>query len=127
MTPRQYAKVLYDLTADIPETSIGDAVATYVQYLRNEGVIKKIDAIITAFIAYTEEMSGARTLAVTAVREVSENIIKSLKTFFGKDVKVQVSTDSSLVGGIIVRDGDMVFDGSVKTQLSQMKKNLVHN
>jgi len=42
----------------------------------------------------------------------------------GKTVVLDVKKDSSLIGGIITKIGDLVLDGSVKTQLINMKETL---
>ena len=40
----------------------------------------------------------------------------------GKKVEMEVEEDGSLLGGIVVRVGDQVYDGSVKAQLNNMMK-----
>jgi F-type H+-transporting ATPase subunit delta len=45
-----------------------------------------------------------------------------LQALVGKQVIMEVQTDPSLIGGVVARIGDTVYDGSVKTQLAQLKE-----
>lgn len=47
-----------------------------------------------------------------------------LEQQFGKKVHMNVAVDQSLIGGVLVRAGDKVIDGSVKGQLQHMQKAL---
>jgi len=40
----------------------------------------------------------------------------------GKDVEMTVEDDSSLIGGLVVRVGDTMYDGSIKSQLGNIRK-----
>ena len=51
-----------------------------------------------------------------------DKTVLSKKT--GKDIRLEVKQDQSLIGGIITKIGDFVLDGSIKTQLLNMKESL---
>ncbi len=53
-----------------------------------------------------------------------KELVKSLSTSFGKQVKVSVEENSSLIGGMIIRAGDKVIDGSLSGQIQQLAKQL---
>lgn len=124
MTFRQYAKVLYDLTHDAPNEALDEVMGVYIRYLQAEGALKKIDRIIAAFEAYALEQSGTKTVQVKTVHDVSEDVVAKIQSVFGKNTIIQKKQDPSLLGGIVVRSGDTIFDGSVRTQLDQMKQEL---
>jgi F-type H+-transporting ATPase subunit delta len=52
---------------------------------------------------------------------------RRLAALTGKQMQVEVTTDPSLIGGIVARIGSTVYDGSIKTQLEKMKQQLVEN
>lgn len=54
-----------------------------------------------------------------------ESINGALRNATGRQVALSVKQDSSLLGGAVARVGDVVFDGSVRTQLQQMKTSLL--
>lgn len=56
--------------------------------------------------------------ALTKAEEGS--ISKALKKRLGRDVKLNVSVDKSLLGGAIIRAGDLVIDGSLEGRLKKM-------
>lgn len=50
---------------------------------------------------------------------------KALEQRTGKDIELTASTDPSLMGGILVRIGDTVLDGTVKGQLDRLREQLL--
>jgi F-type H+-transporting ATPase subunit delta len=42
-----------------------------------------------------------------------------------REVQVQVRVDPAILGGVVAKVGDLVFDGSIRTQLAQMRANLM--
>ena len=53
-----------------------------------------------------------------------EKLENALATFTGKKVKSVIETDPSLIGGVVVKIGDMVLDGSIKAQLEGLKQSI---
>jgi F-type H+-transporting ATPase subunit delta len=51
-------------------------------------------------------------------------IERSLATVTGRTVKVGTRVDPSIIGGVVARVGDTIYDASVATQLRKMKKRL---
>jgi F-type H+-transporting ATPase subunit delta len=49
----------------------------------------------------------------------------SLSKVTGKKVEISLSVDPELLGGVVARIGSTVYDGSVKTQLTRMRQELV--
>jgi F-type H+-transporting ATPase subunit delta len=55
----------------------------------------------------------------------AQAIERGLAKVTGRTVRLGVRTDPSLIGGVVARIGDTIYDGSVTTQLERMKKRLV--
>ena len=53
-----------------------------------------------------------------------ERLRRALSTRTGAEVEVSIQVDPSLLGGVIAKVGDLVFDGSLRTQLRQLRANL---
>lgn len=64
------------------------------------------------------------TTAVEITSEQAQTIGQSLKAKIGGDPIIQQKVDPSLIGGVVVRVGDTVYDGSVKTQLDKMREKI---
>ncbi|MEJ2095708.1 MAG: ATP synthase F1 subunit delta [Deltaproteobacteria bacterium] len=75
-----------------------------------------------------DELKGvARASLVSATALSSETVEKiraSLSKKTGKDIILDIDQDPGLIGGIVTRIGDLVLDGSVKTQLLNMRESL---
>jgi len=65
------------------------------------------------------------TSAVPLSPEKTKAIEESLAKVTGKKVELSVSVDPELLGGVVATIGSTVYDGSVKTQLQRMRKELV--
>jgi F-type H+-transporting ATPase subunit delta len=52
------------------------------------------------------------------------NISQALEKIVGKKIIVEFETDPELIGGVVARIGDLVLDGSVRTQLYNIKESL---
>lgn len=77
---------------------------------------------------YADELKGvARANLVSATElpdETVEKIRAALSKRTGKDIILETEQDPSLIGGIVTRIGDLVLDGSIKTQLLNMSESL---
>lgn len=52
---------------------------------------------------------------------VRRQVAEQMKKLLGKTVEVNASVDPEILGGLIVRVGDTVYDGSLRNQLNQIK------
>jgi len=53
--------------------------------------------------------------------DITAEIKRGLDQMTGKQTEVTIEEDSSLLGGIVIRVGDTLYDGSIKTQLSNIR------
>jgi len=65
------------------------------------------------------------TSAVPLSPEKTKALAASLSKVTGKTVELSVSVDPELLGGVVAKIGSTVYDGSVRTQLQQMRQELV--
>lgn len=52
------------------------------------------------------------------------NLVAALKKRLQRDVKLNITVDSKLIGGMIVRAGDLVIDGSVRGRLNKLAESI---
>jgi F-type H+-transporting ATPase subunit delta len=62
--------------------------------------------------------------AVELSEELQANVQRVLEKLTGKKVKLSTSVDPAIIGGIIAKVGDLVLDGSIKTQLAGLKDSI---
>ena len=53
-------------------------------------------------------------------------IIESLRKRLGREVELTCKTDAALLGGAVIRAGDLVIDGSVRGKLQRLGTALSH-
>jgi F-type H+-transporting ATPase subunit delta len=54
-----------------------------------------------------------------------ESIKASLEKTTGSSIMIEVEVDPELIGGVVARVGDLVLDGSVRSQLTNIKETLI--
>ncbi|MEO6331977.1 MAG: F0F1 ATP synthase subunit delta [Gemmatimonadaceae bacterium] len=88
-----------------------------------------IPAIAVEYANLVDESVGRVHARVTVARETSaeENnvIARELSRAVGKDVVPHVSVNPAILGGLVVRIGDTVMDGSVRRRLSTLRRKML--
>ena len=101
----------------------------FLKVVGNKGRFDCLGAIASSAKTLRDEMSGRVQAVVTSASpmdsEVVGRITDQLSKTLGKDVSLQVLVDPEILGGIVVRVGDTVYDGSVVNQLSQVRARAV--
>lgn len=91
--------------------------------------VRDIDGIVAEFDRLVDEAAGRVRATVTAAIELDahdrDRIARELSTRLNKEVKVQVTVDPRILGGIKIQYGDHVVDGTVATKLQQLRRRLV--
>jgi len=80
--------------------------------------------IANEFERVLHERQGIAEATVTSARELSaaqkQKLAGTLESMTGKKIEAHYAVDPALVGGLVVRIGSTVYDGSVRAQLDQM-------
>jgi F-type H+-transporting ATPase subunit delta len=66
------------------------------------------------------------TSAVKLNKAQREGFAASLKKRLGREVRLHCDTDASLLGGAIIRAGDLVIDGSLSGRLERLAGAVTH-
>jgi len=84
-------------------------------------ILRTFDAVIRQRLEMAEaEITSAAEL--TAAQKTS--LQQTLERLTGKKIQAKYSLDPALLGGAVVRIGDTIYDGSVKSRLSQLRMRL---
>jgi len=118
---------------EILEKALGRKVPRlFLRYI--ETVIQKrrqmlIPEIATEYQALLDQAENRLHANVTVAREPSEPereaLARQLSRLFGKRVVPHINTNPSILGGLIVKVGDTVMDGSVRHRLSVLKQRML--
>lgn len=103
-------------------------VVNFINLLIDRKRIDQLPGIELAFRNAVDEIRGITRGAVTSAEPLDEaqldRVTGALSEISGKKVVLTAGVDQSLIGGLVARVGDMVFDGTIRTQLSQLKESL---
>ena len=113
----------------ISKTNPSKTTGNFLRVLVRNGRLSVLSQIVTRFDSVLEERSGSTSAEVTSARELSEAQRNELKTnlekLTGKQIKLAFAVDPDLIGGVVTRIGSTVYDGSVKTQLENLKEEMI--
>ena len=95
-----------------------------VSLMAENGRLKALPEVAHQFEIQRAEAEGkveAEVISAFALSSEQEQAItEMLKSKLGRDVSITTSTDESLIGGVIIKAGDIIIDGSMKSQLESL-------
>lgn len=96
--------------------------------LVNENRMRLFPLIRDELRTLVDEMAGRVEARVSSARPLEdaqrEQLRQALSRRVGADVTLEVSVDPELIGGVVARIGDLLLDGSVRTQLENLGASL---
>lgn len=96
----------------------------FIKLLAENGRLTLLPEIAALFQHYRAQAQGTVDAVLISAQEVNEDqitaITSSLSQRLGKKVSLSTSIDESLIGGAIIRAGDIVIDGSVRGRLEKL-------
>lgn len=125
------------LTELFSDTAGGDSVfagssvhgVNFLKLLLEYGRVNVLPEIADRFDALKADVENTLDVTVTAATELSaaqrKEIEKALKSRLGRDIKLSTKIDEDLIGGAVIRAGDVVIDGSVRARLEGLSNALV--
>jgi F-type H+-transporting ATPase subunit delta len=116
------------LEAVLEKFEFSAVVKNFLRLLLEKQRMSALPGIVDHYDRLTDEISGVVRASISTAKPLNEDsvtrIMEALKALTSKDVRAEVVQDESLIGGIVVRVGDLVLDGSVKTQLAGLTESL---
>lgn len=117
-----------ELVAKIIPVEAGQEVRNFLFLLLKKGQIDLLE-VVTEFQRLAEGGSRRRvaqvTSAVPLTGEEQAALQARLKARFGGDLDFRFTVDPAVLGGVIVRVGDQVIDGSVAGKLDALRESLL--
>lgn len=116
------------LDAVVRKVNPSKTMASFLLLLFDKGRIQYLGDICVFYEKLTDELANIiRADVMSAVAlpdETVEKIRATLSKQTGKKVAIDTTVDPSLIGGVVTKVGDLVLDGSVKTQLIGLKESM---
>lgn len=116
------------LRAVVERLGLSKVMSSFLFLCFDKGRIQYLKDIYSFYEKLTDELANiVRADFVSAVQLPKESIEKiqaALSKKTGKEVRMDVRVDPALIGGAVTKIGDLVLDGSVRTQLVGLKESL---
>jgi F-type H+-transporting ATPase subunit delta len=116
------------LRAVIDKVNISKVMASFLLLLFDKGRFGFLSDINEFYKKLADELKGVVRASLVSANELSSESVEKIRTTLskktGKDIILEVEQDPSLIGGIVSQIGDLVLDGSIKTQLLNMRESL---
>lgn len=118
------------LRAILPRVAPSPPVQRFAQLLLGRGRIAFLAAIARAYRQLADARVGQVRATVTTAAplplEDLDRVRRALEKRTGRKVIIETAVDPNLIGGIVARVEDLVLDGSVRTQLDEMRRRLLN-
>ena len=101
----------------------------FLMLLLENGRVVALPEIAEQFEALKAAVENTVDAVVTAAAPLSaeqeQDIAASLRERLGRDVRISTEIDENLIGGAVIRAGDVVIDGSIRARLDGLANSLV--
>lgn len=122
----QLAQLIIEVGGDV----LDDTARSLVRVLadnRRLDVLPEIADHYESYRAEAERVIEAEVIsAFPLTAEQQSQIASALKRRLGREIHLKCTTDASVVGGAVIRAGDLVIDGSVSGYVSRLASALAH-
>lgn len=109
--------------------SLGQSVRNIIFLLVRRHRIEQLPRVVAEFIRLDERRQGIIHANATSAAPLTDLEVKALtarlEQMTGGRIALETDVDASLLGGLIVRVGDRLIDGSVRGRLERLRNQLV--
>jgi F-type H+-transporting ATPase subunit delta len=116
---------------------IGDALKldtplrNFIGILIDRNRLDILGEVVTTYSSLLDEKLGVVQAHVTSAHALNSiqqgEVTAKLQALTGKKVRMQVSIDPELIGGMIAKVGSTIYDGSIRTQLQTFRNSLTQD
>jgi F-type H+-transporting ATPase subunit delta len=114
--------ILKELVAKL---NLSPMISNLLMLLLERGRLSVLPQIAQNYGAFADELSGVIRPTLTSGLPLEQAQIEEIRSALakstGKKVELEVVVDPALIGGVVTKIGDKVFDGSVRTQLARIQ------
>jgi F-type H+-transporting ATPase subunit delta len=117
------------LDAVMEKLGVSEIVRNTVKLLADKGRLAQLEDVLNALDELAEAETGRVRVEVTSAKPLSEAYYRQLTEKLQRATERQVvlvkNQDPSLIGGVVTRIGDEIFDGSLSNRLSELRETLL--
>lgn len=122
---KKLALVLGQVTQDKSGKELAALLDNFLSFLKNANKIYLLKSVIREIEAEAKKRESPEGLRVQAARPVSRELIKKIaRSWQIEPAKVTVNEEPELLGGVVIKHGDFIYDFSIKKQINLLKTHL---
>ncbi|MGM0595073.1 MAG: F0F1 ATP synthase subunit delta [Pseudomonadota bacterium] len=129
-SPRFDNTQIGEMFIEVCGDKLNDAGKSMIRVLADNDRLKVLPEVAELYEAERATVEGTVVAEVTSATALSDaqqkSVAEALKKRLGREVTLECNIDESLLGGAIIRAGDMVIDGSVVGKLEKLASALTH-
>ncbi len=144
ISPKQYGEALYQAVKGLPAACLPDrqgkaskkdseiktVIGNFVKVMAGNNNISKLDKIIEQFEKIWNREEGAVEAEIASARALDKKIVKLLNDYIAelsgvREVLLKQKIDKNILGGVVIKYGDRVLDGSLETKLKELREEMV--
>lgn len=116
------------INAIAKKMKLSPVTANTMSLMANKRRLFVLPQLVASLRALIADEKGEVTADVTAVKALTktqqDKLAKTLKASVGKDVKIKMAVDESLIGGLIVKVGSKMIDTSIRSKLASLQNSM---
>ncbi|MFA5359540.1 MAG: ATP synthase F1 subunit delta [Patescibacteria group bacterium] len=130
ITAKQYALSLYETIDGQSAAQVKAVIKKFVELLAKKNQLSRAEKIIAEFIKIWNDKRGIIEAQAVSAKELNKETVKLLKNYIvklsgAKEVIMSQEVNKDILGGVVIKYGDKVVDGSLKLQLVDLKEKLI--
>ncbi|MEP7270819.1 MAG: ATP synthase F1 subunit delta [Acidobacteriota bacterium] len=116
------------LLALVKDAALTPTTRNFLQLLLENYRLHRLEAMLRGFERELDRRSGIVSAEVTTARPIDkseqDHLRDRLRAATGQDVRLKFGVDPAVIGGLVTKIGSTVYDGSIRSQLLQIKQQL---
>lgn len=123
-SPKVSDAQLLSMFEAVTDGQLNERGRNFVKLLIENDRLMTLPDVAALYETYKSEAENAVDVQVTSVEPVGDDykqrIADALRKKLGREVRLNFDIDESLIGGALIRAGDLVIDGTVKGRLEKL-------
>jgi len=116
------------LDAVIQKLNLSKTMQSFLFLLFEKGRFGFLESVNEFYQKLADDLKGIARASLVSATELRDDTVDKIRAALsqrtGKDIILDVQQNPELIGGIVTKIGDLVLDGSIKTQLVNMRESL---
>ncbi len=122
--PSRTAQEQVAVLKEVCDEQLPEALSNFLAVLADNGRLSLLPHIAGLFATFKANHEKSVDVEVVSAFDLEEEMTRKLSEALGRKlertVNVRSTTDASLLGGVLIRAGDLVIDGSVRGRLNKL-------